>query len=485
MTGFSALLCGRAKRKAQEDLAMKRQALRDESGPHIQQQLQDEIAPERLAEHSVTKRVRDYPNTLTFWAFLSQVAGEDSSCARAVSRVQQWARDQDLPVPGPDTGAYCKARQQLPIEMLQAVNVSLCDQLDRQLPHDMLWRGFRVKAEDGTSAQAPDTPENRASYPYPSGQAEGCGFPVVRLVGQINLGHGGLRDFAHSNLQTGELRGHDELENYLEKGDVLVADRLFSSFEVIARASQREVHFIGRYHQARKMDFRKGRKVGPDERIQVWKKPRQQPKQSRLSAEEWVALPDELPLRIIRTRGPDRQGRQRTRYVITTLLDHESYPADEVASLYCHRWEIEVRFRDIKTTMGMEMLRTKSPEMIQKEVLMHMIVYNLMRLLMLKAGIVHEVNHRRLSFKGALQVLEESRGGFGKVAGRPRLRACEIANLWLRISERIVTDRPGRSEPRRVKRRPKCSRWLQRPRHAYFEHFRNENPPAKILDQVA
>ena len=133
----------------------------------------------------------------------------------------------------------------------------------------------------------------------------------------------------------------------------------------------------------------------------------------------------------------------------------------------------------------MEMLRTKSPEMIRKEVLMHMIVYNLLRLLMLKAGQIHGVNHRRLSFKGALQVLEESRSGFSDVVGRPRLRAREAENFWERIAERYVEERPGRNEPRRVKRRPKCTRWLQKPRHSYFEHFRSDEPPLKILDQAA
>jgi hypothetical protein len=484
LTGLSTLLCGRLKRKMQEILTAERNELR-EQGPAICQQLRDEISPELLRTHSVTQRVRDYPNELTFWAFLSQVSAEDSSCARAVAMVQQWARERKLEVPSAATTSYCSARQALPIEMLQAVNHSLCDQLDQHLSQDQLWRGLRVKAEDGTSAQMPDSDANRAAYPYPSGQAEGCGLPVIGLSGLIDLGHGGLRDFAYSTIQTGELRGHDKLECYLEEGDVLVADRLYSSYEVLARLQEKGVEFIGRHHQARKLDFRKGKRVGPHERIQVWRKPRQQPAQSRLSAEHWESLPEEMALRVIRTKGPDRQGRQRTRYLITTLLDHQSYPWDEVASLYLHRWEIELRFRDIKTTMGMELLRTKSPEMVHKEVLMHLIAYNVVRLLMLKGGNLHGVNHRRISFKGVLQVLEECRCGFGEVAGKPRLLENERDNLWLRIAERIVEERPGRSEPRKKKRRPKSYGWLQKPRHSYFEHFRNENPPSKILDDVA
>jgi hypothetical protein len=217
----------------------------------------------------------------------------------------------------------------------------------------------------------------------------------------------------------------------------------------------------------------------------VWTKPRQAPKGSRLDAAGWEALPDSMEVRIIRRKGPDRQGKTKVRYVMTTLLDPDAYPADEVASLYLHRWEIEVRFRDIKTTLGMEMLRTKSPGMVVREILMHMIFYNLVRLLMLKAGVTCGVNHRRLSFRGVQQVLHSCRKAFDGLGARPILRKVEIQEMWRRIAERFVVERPGRNEPRRVKRRPKCTRWLQKPRHQYFEHFRSDDPPLKILDQAA
>jgi hypothetical protein len=190
-----------------------------------------------------------------------------------------------------------------------------------------------------------------------------------------------------------------------------------------------------------------------------------------------------MEMRIIRAKGPDREGVQQTRYVVTTLLDTEAYPADEVASIYIHRWEIELRFRDIKTTMGMELLRTKTPEMVRKEVLMHMIVYNAIRLLMLKAGKVFGVSHRRISFKGAVQVLGECQVTFAGVVGKPRLAACAKGKLLERIAERVVRERPGRNEPRKKKRRPKSYGWLQKPRHSYIEHFRCETSPRKILDE--
>ena len=484
LAGFSTLLCGRSKRKKQDVLVEQRKGICERSPDGLSKQLNSEISPELLSSQSATQRDRIYPNAVTFWAFLAQVLSEDGSCARAVARVQEWMHAKGLPVPSASTSSYAEARKVLPIEMLREVNRSLCDQLDQTLSTDDQWRGFRVKAEDGTSVQMPDTPANQAAYPQPSGQAPGCGFPVIGLVGLIDLNHGGLRDFAESTVETGELRGHDQLETYLKEGDLSVGDRLYSSYEGIARLKGKGVEFIGRNHQARKLDFRKGRKIGPNERLQKWIKPRQQPSLSRLPAKEWEALPDEIEMRIIRTKGPDREGKQRTRYVVTTLIDAEKYPLEEVASLYVHRWEIELRFRDIKTTMGMEMLRTKSSEMVRKEVMMHMIAYNAIRLLMLKAGKACGVSHRRISFKGVIQVMEESRLGFEKAIGKPRQEAKEKDNLLRRIAERVVIERPGRNEPRKKKRRPKSYGWLQKPRHTYFEHFRDENPPRKILDEA-
>lgn len=484
LTGFPTDLFGSAKRSAQDIIAQKRQSL-IEGTLDLQQQFIEEVPPELLAKHSGTERNRYYPDHMTFWAFFSQVANDDASCAATVARVQAWARQQGLPAPSANTGAYCQARADLPVELLKAVNESLLRQLDTHLPMGSHWRGLRPRAEDGTSAQMPDTASNRGKYPYPHGQENGCGFPMVRLGGLIDLSHGGMCEFASSDMNTSELANHYELERNLQANDLFIGDRLYSNYELISRLYGKGVHFAGRTHQARKIDFRKGKKIAPDERLVTWEKPSAQPKGSRLSKEEWAALPEQIQIRLIRCKGPDRQGKQKPRYIATTLLDHLAYPAEEVASLYFHRWEIEVRFRDIKTTLGMEMLRTKSPEMIEKELLMHQIVYNLMRLVMLKAATEHGVNHRRLSFRGTQQVVLAFVDNFRDMASRPILRMKQRAKMWLHLVERIVIERPGRNEPRRVKRRPKCSRWLQKPRHEYFEHFRSENPPVKILDKPA
>ena len=485
LTGFSTRLFGSSKRSSQAILARRRRSLYRDSLGGVSLQLAEEIPPELVSAAADTSRHRVYSHEVTFWAFLSQVLGEDGSCAKAVSEVQQWYRQRGLAAPSANTASYVEARLRLPEEMLRKIHRHLFTQLERHSTDAIRWRGHRVKAIDGTSAQMPDTARNQMKYPQPSSQDPGCGFPVVQLVGLLDLNHGGWEDFVESDLSCSETEGFDQLFGCIEAGDILVGDRAYVSFEAVARLQQSEAHFVGRNHQSRKLDFRKGKKLGPNERLQVWRKPHWQTPGSKVSPEEWTRLPEEIAVRIIRVKAIGRDGKAVTRYIVTTLLDAQRYPAAEVASLYVHRWEIELRFRDIKTTMKMEMLRTKSPEMIRKELMMHMIVYNALRLLMLKSAGPGGVNHRRLSFKGALQVLGTTSSNFSNAGTKPRVLRRERSELMCRIAERVVPARPGRNEPRNVKRRPKCSRWLQVPRHGHSEHFRYDGPPEKILDVLA
>jgi hypothetical protein len=485
LAGFPTLLFGRAKRSAQAILKRQRKELHENSVGEISAQFSEEITPELVEKHASTKRSRIYSHSVTFWAFLTQVFSEDASCAKAVVGVQQWCRQLHLPVPSPNTTSFVKARQRLPEEMLRGIHHDLLDQFSRHRSDGDLWRGHVVKAVDGTSAQMPDTPSNQAKYPQPSSQAPGCGFPVVQIIGVINLINGAWEEFVESELRVHEHRGFDLLFPFIAKNEILVADRAYTSFELIARLQAQESHLIGRHHQARKLDFRKGRKIGLNDRLQTWTKPGSQPRGSSLSKEEWERLPEQMEVRIIRVKGPGRTGKPTTKYLVTTLLDPVRYPAEEVGSLYFHRWEIELRIRDIKTTMGMEMLRTQSPEMIRKEIMMHMIAYNALRLLMLKAGKKHGQNPRRLSFKGALQVLKTTVSGFVGAWKKLRLRKRERDNVLWMLSERSVPDRPGRNEPRKLKRRPKSYGWLKKPRREYSEHFRTDDVPLKILDATA
>ena len=482
LLGFPKLLFGKARRSDQALLARKRKDLHDNSVGEISAQFAEEISPELVDRHASTTRSRIYSHAVTFWAFLTQVLSEDASCAKAVACVQQWCRQLNMPVPSANTASFVEARQRLPEEMLIGIHREILSGFTRNGSTDDLWRGHVVKAVDGTSAQAPDTEANQAKYPQPSSQAPGCGFPVVQFIGVINLINGAWEEFVESDMRVHEHKGFDQLYHCIGEDEILCGDRAYPSYELISRMRAQNSHVIARHHQARKIDFRKGKKIGPDERLQTWTKPSSQPPGSCLSEEEWEQLPEEMKVRLIRIKGPDRTGKRTTKYLVTTLLDPIQYPAEEIASLYNHRWEIELRIRDIKTTMGMEMLRTQSPEMLRKEIMMHMIAYNTLRLLMLKAGKEHGCNYRRLSFKGALQVLFSSMSNFVGVWKKPASHKRERSNLLRCIAERIVPDRPGRNEPRKLKRRPKPFGWIQKPRRECPEHFQTNDSPIKILD---
>ena len=205
LIGFSTLLFGSAKRKMQDILLGERKEIEERCPGGLSRQLAEEIPADMVSRHFSSQRERVYPHGVTFWAFLSQVLCEDGSCARAVAGVQQWMRERGQAVPSSETTAYVKARQALPDAMLKSIHGELFSKLEQNLPSDQLWRGHRVKAIDATTVQMPDTVENQTAFPQPSSQAVGCGFPVVQLVGLIDLGHGGFQDFATSTMTTGEM----------------------------------------------------------------------------------------------------------------------------------------------------------------------------------------------------------------------------------------------------------------------------------------
>ncbi|MCB1063366.1 MAG: transposase [Verrucomicrobiae bacterium] len=257
LTGFPTLLSGRAKRSAQERLRQEREHLHQKGLGEISAIFADEIPPELLARHADTDRTRVYSQEVTFWAFFEQVLSEDGSCAQSVARVQQWHAQADLPAPSANTASYVEARQRLPSSMLQSIHHALFTALSTRICSADLWRGHRVKAIDATSVQMPDTAFNQQAYPQPSGQSPGCGFPVVQLVGLIDLIHGGLENFVESPIAVSELRGFDLLLPYVAENEVLVGDRAYSSYEAIARLHGGGAHFVGRVHQSRRIDFRK------------------------------------------------------------------------------------------------------------------------------------------------------------------------------------------------------------------------------------
>jgi hypothetical protein len=353
----------------------------------------------------------------------------------------------------------------------------------RNLSIDKLWRGRRVKLVDGTGVSMPDTAQNQQAWPQPKSQKPGCGFPLLKLVGLFCLHTGAMLQTVHGRWNLHDCVLARRLWGLLEAGDVLLADRGFCSFFDLCEIAVRKADALMRLHQRRPADFRRGRRLGKDDQLVVWNKPAKPP--GGYPAELHENLPDTLSLRMVRYRIKVAGFRTREVLLITTLLDCNLYPASALAELYFQRWNIELHFREIKTLLGMDVLRCLSPLMIEKELAMHRIAYNLVRALMLRAAICHHVNLDRLSFKASLDGLHHFADAIHASSGKPRKQAQLLNQLLTLIASNPVPLRPGRSEPRAKKRRPKNYILLTRPRrqmrlHQHRSRWRASHPKTAL-----
>ena len=471
LTDFPLTIFANAKRRLQAELRAKRTALANHGINSFAVLFEQVLPPDFLAELDTTSRERHFPMFVVFWAWLAQCLNFNASCSKAVSLIQSWSASQGLPIPSSGTGGYCQARQRLPLSFLEAVARKSTSHLDCRASERDQWRGFTLKAIDGSSLQLADTEENQAKYPQPTIQKKGCGFPTMGIVGITNLTHGGWEGFETCGWQKHDARMAPRLLKHIESADLLLADRAFCSYEFIARiTTERQGHVLMRLHQARhkKLDWRRGKRVNSYERLVEWKKPTR-PATSELTQEEWEALPETLTLRYIKMGYEDRDGKTRPLVVVTDLIDPIKFPGDELIDLYARRWEIEVKLRDIKTTLGFELVRVQTPEMAHKSLLMILIAYNLIRSLMQTAASLKEKPVWHLSFKGVVDQVNSSGAGFLEIARHP-MKKLRMRVQFLRIcATKLLKIRPHRREPRAVKRRPKGYQLLTKPRHLFRE----------------
>jgi hypothetical protein len=325
-----------------------------------------------------------------------------------------------------------------------------------------LWRGRRVKLVDGTTCSMPDTADNQDAYPQPSGQKAGCGFPMLKVVGLFSLATGALLHAVHGPVRLHDVQLFRQRWRHLTQGDVLLADRGFCSFGFLAALQQRGIDSLLRLHQARALDFRRGKRLGKADRQLEWAKPKRCPR--TLSAEQFAALPDRLTVRQLRIKATLKGFRTPNLVLVTTLLDPVAYPAEALAALYLQRWGVELHFRELKTLMRLDVLRCRSPQMIHKELLMHFIAYNLVRAVMLQAALQHHVELSRLSFKGTLDALQAFAAVLQGAGLSVRQQAALESELLRLVAADPVRPRPGRVEPRAKKRRPKNYQLLTKPR---------------------
>lgn len=408
-------------------------------------------------------RERLFSPLITFWAFLAQVLSPNSACREAVRKVQAWWTLRSWKQISPDTSAYCQARARLADKTLRHIHAHLAERMEANAPSDSRWLSREIKIVDGTNLSMPDTPENQAAYPQPSSQQKGCGFPMMKLVGLFSLKSGALLHFARGTLHVHENQLFRALWQYLTKGDVILGDRGFCSFFAVASLLSRGVDTVMRLHHARRCDFRRGKRLSQDDILVTWKKPEQ--RTAAWSAEEFAALPKTLTLRQIRLHINLKGSRSRTIILVSTLLDPVAYPADAIRALYLERWSVELHFREIKIILALDILRCLTPTMIEKELLLHLIAYNLIRCLMQHAAISHGVELRRLSFKGTLDSLRHFADVIHAAHGKPRKQAALLNALLEIIARDQLPHRPGRNEPRVKKRRPKNYHLLTKPRH--------------------
>jgi len=436
----------------------------------------DILPAEWLLEITSDLRRRSYTQVTVFWAWISQVLEQNESCSNAVTLIQSWYNDKGLQPPSFDTSSYCKARGRLPDEFLVRVHEKIESHAEARVEGHHLWRGHRLNAIDGTSVKLMDTLENQRKYPQPSGQAKGCGFPVMGVVGVLDLARGTLSDFITCPYRQHDIKGFYELRKHFQPGDIAIGDRAFCSFEMLGLLRAGGVHSVMRLHQRRdaKRDWKSGKRLGDGSRLVVWNKPSRKG-QSGLTDEEWEALPDTMELRYVVTKAKGRDGKMRTIHLVTTLLDAGDYPGEEIAVLYNERWSIEGKIRDIKTTMKFEMMRVKSPAMARRTMKMIQIAYNLVKARRAKAIRGEAILLGELGFKGTLDLIDKTRDSFTGLALRPSLLDQAMESFEADLRDRVIQLRPDRQEPRATKNRPKSYQYLTRPRSEFTEILHREH----------
>ena len=336
LTNFPLTVFATSKRKLQAHIRTARERLvaSSISGYAL---LFDEVLPsDYLSTIDPTQRQRSFGHIPVMWAWIAQVLEGNASCSKALGMIQNWYQGSGLCAPTGGTSGYCLARGRLKQSFLCKAAAKTIASLQRGISSSDLWNGHVVKSIDGSSVALMDTQANQLTYPQPSSQKTGCGFPAMGVVALLNHSHGGWEGFETCDARMRDTRVAPRMLKHLQEGDVLLADRAFCSYEFCARLMEKGARFVMRLHQARhrKLDWRKGRKISRNERIVHWPKPKQQPATSELSKEQWEALPAELTIRYVRKPHTSRGGGKGWLIVVTDLLDHRKYRSVDVVGLY-------------------------------------------------------------------------------------------------------------------------------------------------------
>ncbi len=409
------------------------------------------------------------PSTTVVTFLLQVLDGAKTLRASVALLLTQLAARGETDLPSCDPSAYCQARIRLPFEVLRGLLQHVANGMRDLVTTETGWLGHRVWMADGSSASMSDTPELQAAFPQPSGQKPGCGFPVAQFVALFCWTTGAVVDLAIDTIIPHELSLFRRLWHHFAPGDVVVGDRAYGSYVDFARLLERGVFGVFRLHQRRKADFRRGKRLGYDDHLVVWQRPKRWIASFGVTRQEFTSLPERLTVRLVRITDVVPGFRSRTIVVATTLTDPIETPADAIRALYRDRWTAELNLRSIKTHLGMEVLRGQNVNVVVKEIAMHLLAYNLIRLLMWHAASRHNRDLHCLSFTGTLHRLRAAIPIVLFHARGSRLSAV-LEHLLLCIAQDQLPVRPNRIEPRRVKRRPKQYSLLVKPRSWYRNH---------------
>lgn len=401
--------------------------------------------------------------------FLAQTLNADRSCQKAVNNAALNRASNSLPKCSTHTGAYCRARQRLPMPMISTLARSVGQRVTANAPPSWHWRNRPVRLVDGTTLTLPDTPANQAAYPQSHNQKPGLGFPLCRMVGIVCLGSGALLNAAISPYQG---KGNDEqsllrsILDTLEPDSVLVGDAFYATYFLLCALRERGIDGVFEQHGSRQRstDFRCGQRLGPRDHLIVLQKPVIQPGWMGNAAYEQA--PRTLTVRKLRTGG---------KTLVTTLLCPTQTSKVDLKRLYRDRWHVELDLRNLKTTLGMERLSCLHPDMAVKEMWVYLLAYNLIRLLMAQAASYALLLPRQLSFKHTVQISIALPQYDNLILNDDK--RCLLFQL---IAQQRVGDRPLRIEPRAIKRRPKSYPLLTQPREIARAKIRKYGHPEKL-----
>jgi hypothetical protein len=406
-----------------------------------------------------------YTMAVTFWAMISQAlfTGPERACRAAVTRVAAYFAVLGRQI-STNTGNYCRARARVGEGVPQRLVEGVAVRSEAIVPQEWKWLGMVVKMADGSDASMPATPENLKAYPHSTSQAEGLGFPVLRTVALVSLATGLVTAMAlgpTSGKETGETALLRKLFGNLKPGEVLLADRYYSGWFMLALLQELGIHFVVRMHHLRKLDFCRGRQLGHKDHIVTWQKPK---RPDWMDQKTYDQMPQELEIRETYVAVPVPGFRPESIVVASSFLDNKVVSSDNLADLYRNRWRVELHLREIKSTMELDILRAQTPEMVRQELWTGILTYNLIRHSMLQSALQAGKRPCHLSFAATLQMLTAS---WLIASLRSGTVLCSEALITLRINSgglHHVGKRPDRVEPRAIKRRPSSHALLTMPR---------------------